>query len=78
MISVVKENDIMDWSYPCLVKSSYDGNIILALEKKGEHCFRGIIIHNSNNSNYHYGEHRNDWMLESFKIFDGELILRNA
>lgn len=71
MKSIVNNtSDIQSKSFPKLMASS--AHIVLFKSKRD-----GVVVARLKNASYYIGDHRDDWIEDSFKDFDGSVTLSN-
>jgi hypothetical protein len=70
----VKEIHCPPLSFPCLMKGP--GNIVLMTAQTSGQSYAGVAVATLTNG-YKIGETRKDWLIDSFKVFDGEVTLSN-
>lgn len=52
------------------------GNIVLMTAQTSGQSYAGVAVATLTNG-YKIGETRKDWLIDSFKVFDGEVTLSN-
>ena len=70
-MKVEVKDKVSDIKYPCLMKESEWGIIVLFDKYKCGTCIKG-------GTSYHrIGDYNTDWIMPLFKLFEGEITLKN-
>lgn len=70
-VEVKEKGNKIEIKYPCLMKSSNYGVIVLFISQK---CGTCLDVGHSNNE---LGEYSDYWDMDCFSPFDGEITLKN-
>ena len=70
-MKVEVKDKVSEIKFPCLmVTEEYDVIVLFTSSTKG-------ICVMSDHPNFKVGEYSNGWVIENFKLFDGEITLKN-
>lgn len=75
---IIKNNNVQDIKYPCLMINEDYGLIVLAVRNSRKDFFEGSLL--SKTKTYlrvEIGEYDDSWILKNFKSFTDKLVLSN-
>lgn len=76
MNSSVAKKEIFRYTFPCLLihenKKEEKSFIVLFTEKSS-----GTVVYKEKNCMWNLGEYKENWIIESFELFYGEIKLSN-